>query len=349
MSRNFLWGDQAKKASRIKKGANCYPFGLTMAGISDKAIKNQYAENKYRFNDGTELANKEFSDGSGLDIYETEYRGYDPQLGRFWQIDPLGELNEGWTPYSFANDNPILLNDPLGLLSDSTHPDVLPTATVVEHIPQAPPRAQVNSGLADVGAQGGDPAESTAAAPVNNSSSGSNSTADNKYNDHNIVTDIAYELNKYNLLAKAVDLGYTIFTGHDSYDQKQTTTQAVAGLVATVPVGRAGEALVTAEEAITVYTSETAEGVVKYVGITNNLARREAEHLAQKGININPLMTGLSRSDARAVEQALIEMHGLGKTGGTLLNKINSIATSNPAYSSQLKRGYELLKTIGVL
>lgn len=48
-------------------------------------------------------------------------------------------------------------------------------------------------------------------------------------------------------------------------------------------------------------------------------------------------MKGLSRSDARAVEQALIEIHGLMKNGGTLINKINSIAKSNPNYAEQLK------------
>jgi RHS repeat-associated protein len=90
-----------------------------MAGISDKALKTQYVDNRYRYNDGTELANKEFSDGSGLELYETDARSYDPQLGRFWQIDPLGDINESYSPYSFANDNPILLNDPLGLPNDS--------------------------------------------------------------------------------------------------------------------------------------------------------------------------------------------------------------------------------------
>jgi len=58
-------------------------------------------------------------------------------------------------------------------------------------------------------------------------------------------------------------------------------------------------------------------------------------------------MDGLSRSDARAVEQALIEMHGLGKNGGTLLNQINSIARTNPSYSQQLQRGYDLLQSMG--
>jgi RHS repeat-associated protein len=90
-----------------------------MSGISDKALKTPYAENKYRYNDGNELQNKEFSDGSGLETYDAENRMYDPQLGRFWQIDPMVDINESSSPYSFANNNPILLNDPMGL--DTAH------------------------------------------------------------------------------------------------------------------------------------------------------------------------------------------------------------------------------------
>jgi len=97
----------------------------------------------------------------------------------------------------------------------------------------------------------------------------------------------------------------------------------------------------------TVYQSVNAAGKVQYVGITNNLARRAAEHLASKGIQIEKLMGGLSRADARAVEQTLIEIHGLERAGGTLINRINSIASSNPAYASALQRGYELLQSIG--
>jgi RHS repeat-associated protein len=96
-----------------------------------------------------------------------------------------------------------------------------------------------------------------------------------------------------------------------------------------------------------VYQSVNAAGEIQYVGITNNLARRAAQHAARFVIQRIPGLSNLARADARAVEQVLIENFQLGKNGGTLLNQINSIAQSNPAYAQAIQRGIQILKSVG--
>jgi RHS repeat-associated protein len=88
-----------------------YPFGLTMAGISSRAL--QFGkDNRYKFNKGSELEEKNFADGSGLEWYDTHFRELDPQVGRWWQIDPKPNASE--SPYTAMGNNPIFVNDPLG-------------------------------------------------------------------------------------------------------------------------------------------------------------------------------------------------------------------------------------------
>jgi len=77
-----------------------------MAGISDKAAGG--IENKYKYN-GIEL-----DTSLGLNEYDAPLRDLDPQTGRWWQVDPLTEDQEMWSPYTSNNDNPILYQDPRG-------------------------------------------------------------------------------------------------------------------------------------------------------------------------------------------------------------------------------------------
>jgi RHS repeat-associated protein len=77
--------------------------------------KSDAGENKYKYNGGNELQSKEFSDGSGLELYDANFRMYDPQIGRWSGIDPLSGATFNASPYSFVNNNPISFNDPLGL------------------------------------------------------------------------------------------------------------------------------------------------------------------------------------------------------------------------------------------
>ena len=91
-------------------------------------------------------------------------------------------------------------------------------------------------------------------------------------------------------------------------------------------------------------------GVTRYIGITDDAFRRGREQLRLRNIEIEEIqgLTNLSRSDARAVEQVLINFHGLGANGGTLINQINSISrvTNKTKYEVALVRGAEILRSI---
>src|SRR5205823_3371064 len=90
----------------MRKEVNYSPFGLTMSGISSKALNFGGPENKKKFQ-GQEFAHNEFSDGSGLEMYEFKWRMDDPQIGRFWQIDPLSDKYVYNSTYAFSENKVI--------------------------------------------------------------------------------------------------------------------------------------------------------------------------------------------------------------------------------------------------
>lgn len=286
--------------------------------------------------------------GTGDDLDYMHARYYNPLLARFLSFDPLGgnpSAPQSWNRYAYVKNNPVGHIDPFGLVDEN------PTATFYASI------TVTASGLSSIDRW----------------------VIDRLYSGYFAVRDFAKTLSyidgsdfSFGRAAKLSGQGFAAYVDgfipfvdplesvglYDEGEVGMTSMQWV-GVGASVVVSTGGAAAKLAAKGATqaveggtvVYQSVNASGSVQYVGITNNLARRAAEHLRSKGIQVAQVrgLGSLSRIDARAVEQALINVHGLAKNGGTLLNKINSISSANPNYGALVDRGIQLLSKAGYL
>lgn len=117
--------DPSTKVLKIIEENHYYPFGLKHSGYnSDKMMYTKEAEvlkikpvpplfitsYKYKYN------GKEYQDELGLNVTAMDFRMYDNALGRFHNMDKLTDIMPSLSPYRFAFNNPVLWNDPTGLL-----------------------------------------------------------------------------------------------------------------------------------------------------------------------------------------------------------------------------------------
>jgi len=99
-------------AGNIIEENHYYAYGLKIAGISSKKLGDAgegNLKNNYLYND------KELFDDGDLNWYDYGFRNYDPQIGRFVQLDPLADDYPFLTPYQFAGNDPVANVDLDGL------------------------------------------------------------------------------------------------------------------------------------------------------------------------------------------------------------------------------------------
>lgn len=89
-----------------------YAYGLRIAAISSRKmadINSGASKNNHLYND------KELFEEADLNWYDYGFRYYDPQIGRFPQLDPLTDDYPFLTPYQYASCDPIANIDLDGL------------------------------------------------------------------------------------------------------------------------------------------------------------------------------------------------------------------------------------------
>src|SRR5690554_567007 len=58
---------------------------------------------------------KEHQPELGLNWHDYHARNYDAALGRWMNVDPLGEKYSSWSPYNYVMNSPLRFTDPTGM------------------------------------------------------------------------------------------------------------------------------------------------------------------------------------------------------------------------------------------
>ena len=85
-----------------------YPFGMNTA---NSWTRENTTGNNFLGNGGTEFNNTS-------NLYDLDYRNYDPILGRMNGVDPMATKYASSSPYNFSFNDPVTFNDPSGADAD---------------------------------------------------------------------------------------------------------------------------------------------------------------------------------------------------------------------------------------
>jgi len=121
----------------------CYTYGLRIAAISSRKfgdVTEGEIVNQFLYN-GKEMLDED----ADLGWIDYGFRNYDPQIGRFPQLDPLADEYPFYTPYQYAGNEPITNIDIDGLEpGQSVLSTTLETAKTLETIVITGPKASNN-------------------------------------------------------------------------------------------------------------------------------------------------------------------------------------------------------------
>jgi RHS repeat-associated protein len=275
-------------------------------------------------------------------LADAEARALQLRTGRFNSTDPLynGVVDpQRWNRYAYALNNPVTFADPGGLNADPCDPNTCSSVTAampadIEELPYAM-RLWLLFGSGGGGGAGGAGAGSGA------SDGGGDSGGSG------VLDSVQTGLDAVSVALDATGAGATVSWIPDAANAgisvaRGDTKGAALSAAAMVPFLGAGANLARIArdtKAAKVYLGYTKAGEAVYVGITNNLERRAAEH-GDRFI-IDAISDWMPRDAARAIEQAIIE-----RSPG-FLNVINSISPNNPIYSNAVAFGEAWLKKHG--
>ncbi|TYP76140.1 DUF6443 domain-containing protein [Aquimarina intermedia] len=94
----------------IREEKHYYPFGMQQQlGVDHPSSAISGIPHRYGFN------RKEEQDELGLGWLDFSARNYNPELGRWMNLDPLAEQMRRHSPYNYAFDNPLRFIDPDGM------------------------------------------------------------------------------------------------------------------------------------------------------------------------------------------------------------------------------------------